>query len=67
MTTYYSEDHEWITVEGDTATVGITAHAAEQLGDIVFIELKSRSRRMDLQNQIDRPCPIGGPYEFGRI
>ena len=28
MTTYYSEDHEWITVEGDTATVGITAHAA---------------------------------------
>ena len=40
MTTYYSEDHEWITVEGDTATLGITAHAAEQLGDVVFIEQK---------------------------
>lgn len=40
MTTYYSEDHEWIAVEGDTATIGITAHAAEQLGEIVFIEQK---------------------------
>ena len=39
MTTRYTEDHEWITVDGDTATVGITAHAAEQLGDVVFIEL----------------------------
>ena len=40
MTTYYSEDHEWITVEGDTATIGITKHAADQLGEIVFIEQK---------------------------
>ncbi|MEM9632671.1 MAG: glycine cleavage system protein GcvH [Pseudomonadota bacterium] len=40
MTTYYSEEHEWITVEGDTATVGITAHAAEQLGEIVYVEQK---------------------------
>ena len=39
MTTRYTEDHEWITVEGDTATVGITVHAAEQLGDVVFVEL----------------------------
>ncbi|MCT4553150.1 MAG: glycine cleavage system protein GcvH [Pelagimonas sp.] len=38
MTTYYSEDHEWITVTGDSATIGITAHAAEALGEIVFIE-----------------------------
>lgn len=38
MTTYYSEDHEWITVEGDTATLGITKHAADQLGEIVFVE-----------------------------
>ena len=40
MTTYYSEEHEWITVEGDTATIGITQHAADQLGEIVFVELK---------------------------
>ena len=39
MTTYYTEDHEWITVEGDTATVGITKYAADQLGDVVFVEV----------------------------
>lgn len=39
MSTYYSEDHEWITVEGDTATVGITDFAQSQLGDVVFVEL----------------------------
>jgi len=39
MTTYFTEDHEWIAIDGDTATVGITAHAAEQLGDVVFVEL----------------------------
>lgn len=40
MTTYYSEEHEWVTVEGDIATVGITQHAADQLGEIVFVEQK---------------------------
>ncbi|MEM9330847.1 MAG: glycine cleavage system protein GcvH [Pseudomonadota bacterium] len=40
MTTYYTEDHEWITVEGEVATIGVTEHAAEQLGEVVFIELK---------------------------
>ena len=39
MTTYYTEDHEWITVDGDVATVGITKYAAEQLGDVVFVEV----------------------------
>jgi len=39
MTTKYSEDHEWISVDGDIGTVGITNHAQSQLGDIVFIEL----------------------------
>ncbi len=37
--TYFTEDHEWIRVEGNTATVGITTHAQEQLGDLVFVEL----------------------------
>lgn len=36
---YFTEDHEWISVENGVATVGITNHAQEQLGDIVFIEL----------------------------
>jgi glycine cleavage system H protein len=35
----YTADHEWVLVDGDTATVGITAYAADQLGDVVFIEL----------------------------
>ena len=39
MTTYFTEDHEWITVSGGTATVGITDYAQAQLGDIVFVEL----------------------------
>ena len=39
MTLKYTEDHEWISVEGDIATVGITEHAQEQLGDVVFVDL----------------------------
>ena len=35
----YTEDHEWLNVEGDTAIVGITHHAQEALGDVVFVEL----------------------------
>ncbi|HUF57764.1 MAG TPA: glycine cleavage system protein GcvH [Thermohalobaculum sp.] len=35
----YTDDHEWVKADGDTATVGITSHAAEQLGDLVFVEL----------------------------
>lgn len=39
MTTKFTKDHEWIRVEGDEAVVGVTAYAAEQLGDVVFVEL----------------------------
>lgn len=39
MTTYYTEDHEWVRVDGDTATVGVTDYAQGQLGDVVFVEL----------------------------
>ncbi len=38
-TTYFTEDHEWLCVEGGVATVGITDYAQEQLGDLVFVEL----------------------------
>ncbi len=37
--TRYTKDHEWVTVNGDEGTCGITAYAAEQLGDVVFVEL----------------------------
>ncbi|HEY6814768.1 MAG TPA: glycine cleavage system protein GcvH [Croceibacterium sp.] len=39
MTRYFTDEHEWIDVDGDTATVGITDHAQSQLGDIVFVEV----------------------------
>lgn len=39
MTVKYTEDHEWIKVENGVGTVGITDHAQEQLGDVVFVEL----------------------------
>ncbi len=35
----YTEDHEWLNIEGDTATVGITQHAQDALGDVVFVDL----------------------------
>jgi glycine cleavage system H protein len=40
----YTEDHEWIAVDGDVATVGITGHAQEQLGDLVYVELPQVGR-----------------------
>ena len=43
----YTTDHEWVRVEGDTATVGITEYAAQQLGDIVFVELPDVGRALD--------------------
>jgi glycine cleavage system H protein len=46
MTVYYTEEHEWIRVEGDQATVGITDFAQGQLGDIVFVELPEAGRQV---------------------
>jgi len=45
--TYYTPDHEWISLEGDLATVGITDHAQEQLGDLVFVELPEIGRTLE--------------------
>jgi glycine cleavage system H protein len=44
MTTYYTKEHEWVHVEGDVGTVGISQHAQGQLGDIVFVELPEPGR-----------------------
>ena len=46
MAVYYTEEHEWIRVEGDEATVGITDFAQGQLGDIVFVELPEAGRQV---------------------
>ena len=46
MTTYFTKDHEWVRVEGNQATVGISSHAQEQLGDIVFAEAPEAGRSL---------------------
>lgn len=46
MTTLFTEDHEWLRIEGDVATIGITNYAQEQLGDVVFLELPKVGRTL---------------------
>ena len=46
MATYYTNEHEWISVEGDVGTVGITKFAAEKLGDVVFVELPDAGKQV---------------------
>ena len=47
----YSKQHEWISIEGDIATVGITKHAAEMLGDVVFVELPEKGKNIEKEGQ----------------
>lgn len=46
MSLYYTKDHEWVRVDGDTATVGISNHAQEALGDIVFAEVPDSGKQL---------------------
>ncbi|MBN1359793.1 MAG: glycine cleavage system protein GcvH [Sedimentisphaerales bacterium] len=66
----YTEDHEWVKVDGDTATVGITDHAQEQLGELVFVELPPVGKEFAAHKEIavvesskaagDVYCPVAG-------
>ena len=47
----YSKQHEWVSMEGDVATVGITKHATEMLGDIVFVELPDKGKSVEKEGQ----------------
>ena len=47
----FSKKHEWVSVEGDVATVGITKHATEMLGDIVFVEVPEAGKAIEQNNQ----------------
>lgn len=51
MTVKFSQDHEWVTVENGIATIGITNHAQEQLGDVVFIELPAIGKKIQQNEQ----------------
>jgi glycine cleavage system H protein len=52
--TRYTKEHEWVRLDGDIATVGITEHAREALGDLVYIELPDVGRRLDR----DEACAV---------
>jgi glycine cleavage system H protein len=66
----YTKDHEWVRVEGDEALVGITQYAADQLGDIVFVELPDVGRALEAHGTFgvvesvkavsDLYAPVGG-------
>ena len=47
----YSKKHEWVSLEGDVATVGITKHASEMLGDVVFVELPDKGKNVEKEGQ----------------
>lgn len=66
----YSKEHEWVHVEGNIATIGITDHAQNQLGDVVFVEIETEGEELE-QNEVfgtveavktvsDLYMPIGG-------
>ncbi len=46
MSTKYTNEHEWVRVEGDVGTIGITSYAQEQLGDVVFVEVPAVGRKV---------------------
>jgi glycine cleavage system H protein len=46
MTVYYTKEHEWIRIDGDVATVGITDYAQGQLGDVVFVEVPEEGKQL---------------------
>ena len=56
----FTEDHEWLVLDGDVVTVGITDHAAEQLGDVVFVELPEVGARVSWRNK-------GAWFEIGAV
>lgn len=45
----YTKDHEWVKVEGDTATIGVTDYAQSELGDIVYVEIETEGDELDLE------------------
>lgn len=52
MSTRYTEDHEWIKVDGEDGVVGISVHAAEQLGDVVFVELPEVGKTVEKGDEL---------------
>jgi len=61
----YTKEHEWVSVEGDVATIGITEYAAEKLGDVVFVDLPkvgSQTTYMKICGEIESTKSVGELY-----
>ena len=75
MPRYFTEEHEWIEVDGDIATIGITDYAQSQLGDIVFVEVPAEGRELakgdeaavveSVKAASDVYAPVGGTVTEG--
>ena len=52
MSVYYTKEHEWVRIDGDTATVGITEYAQGQLGDVVFVEVPEAGKTLSQGNHL---------------
>jgi glycine cleavage system H lipoate-binding protein len=68
---HFSKDHEWVEVQGDVATIGITAYAAEQLGDVVFVELPDAGKSIaagepSRSSRASRPPPTSTRRSLAR-
>ncbi len=62
---HYTKEHEWLKVEGDVATIGITSYAAEKLGDVVFVDLPkvgTRTTYMKICGEIESTKSVGELY-----
>ncbi len=62
---HYTKEHEWLKVEGDVATIGITAYAAEKLGDVVFVDLPkvgAKTTYMKICGEIESTKSVGELY-----
>lgn len=62
---HYTKEHEWLKVDGDVATIGITAYAAEKLGDVVFVDLPkvgAKTTYMKICGEIESTKSVGELY-----
>ena len=65
MSRFYTEDHEWVTVDGDTITIGISSHAAEELGEIVYVEMPNTGdeiQKSDEFGSVESVKTVSGLY-----
>ncbi|MBA2772116.1 MAG: glycine cleavage system protein GcvH [Sphingomonas sp.] len=75
MTVYFTREHDWIRIDGDTATVGISDHASQSLGDIVFAEVPEAGKTLNKGDEAavvesvkaasDVYAPVGGEVVEG--